>query len=289
MSRTDSFFNYYQAHIKLFTRMSSGLRFFIQLQPIVFFSGCCVSNLSRYKQISRKQRMLFRTRHCTQQSAVRVVDTSRRCNIGVPGYIRRIEYLPQSTTFVSLVLFSNNTVMYHTTYTGAFVFARIHNLVNSIFRSALVQGDSCILYWLMEGTVLFNMELLSGCGSQYLRSAGMHGMLLRRFFYANCVLVRLRFSIRCIISMFCMATIGICANSLSRNKKYSTAGFRQRTKCYPIVRGVAMNPVDHPHGGGNGHKSKKANPRSIFGKSFKWRKTSRAQQLAIVKYFLLRY
>ena len=273
MTHLTSFFTYYVSVLSRTIALTSGIRFMITTSRFPLYSGATNKHLTAYSSTITSGQNIVRTQCKSTSYRFRKIDYKRRLNFGTCGTIRRIEYCPGHSCFISLVLFKNNVIMYHLAYNGATVFDEVYNLYNIAIRSTPRVGDSCIIRYLSIGAIINNIEVRISSGSQYLRAAGMYGILLRKLPLANLTLVRFRLRVRHLVSLDSVATLGMCSNHLWRMRVDRTAGRSVRLGYKPIVRGVAKNPVDHPHGGGNGHKSKKAVPRTLWGKLLKWKKT----------------
>ena len=122
-----------------------------------------------------------------------------------------------------------------------------------------------------EGMLIYNIELKPGAGGQLARSAGASAQLVSK----EDVFVQIKLNsgeIR-LINKNCLATIGVVSNPDNKNVKLGKAGRNRLLGCRPKVRGVVMNPVDHPHGGGEGRTSGGRHPVTPWGKSTKGKKT----------------
>lgn len=105
------------------------------------------------------------------------------------------------------------------------------------------------------GLQVFNIELQPGFGGQLCRAAGNYAVIVKKISRLDRVIIKLKSGVSFSLSSNCMATIGIASNLDFRNKVFRKAGASRRMGRRPVVRGVAMNPVDHPHGGGEGKAS----------------------------------
>jgi large subunit ribosomal protein L2 len=121
------------------------------------------------------------------------------------------------------------------------------------------------------GTVIHNIEIKKGKGGQLARAAGAYGQLIGKDH--ETALVRLRSGEVRGISVECKATIGSVSNPDNKNIAYGKAGRKRWLGIKPTVRGVAMNPVDHPHGGGEGKTSGGRHPVTPWGKGTKGKRT----------------
>lgn len=137
-------------------------------------------------------------------------------------------------------------------------------------------GSSSFLYHLPVGTLVSNLELYPGCGGQLLRSAGAGGTVLqRKSKYGFYIPVLLASGEVRLFNGYCIASIGMIFSTLHKWQNLGTAGRHRKLGYHPRVRGVAMNPVDHPHGGGEGRKSKWARPYNRYGYHDTYKRTSR--------------
>lgn len=118
-------------------------------------------------------------------------------------------------------------------------------------------GSSSLLCYLPMGTLISNLELYPGHGGQLLRSAGSGGTILqRKSQYGFFIPVLLASGEVRLFNAYCIATVGFVLSTLHKWQNLGKAGRHRKLGYHPRVRGVAMNPVDHPHGGGEGRKSK---------------------------------
>lgn len=123
-------------------------------------------------------------------------------------------------------------------------------------------GDSCFLCFVPNGTILHSLESVPLSCGVFIRSAGTYGIVLKKFIRLRKAFIQLPSSTLRSFSFFCSVVKGIVSNELHYRVSFGKAGRRALLGNRPIVRGVAKNPVDHPHGGGEGKKSKKCFPRT---------------------------
>ena len=177
-----------------------------------------------------------------------------------PYFIESIEYDPNRSSFINLIYYKNGIYSFilstHNTFVGNIYMCSIK------FFDFLKTGNRSLLLNLPVGSILHNVSTSFNNKSQYLRSAGTFGILLKK--ENNTAFIKLPSSklndvfLNC--SLFGFATLGKTSNLMHRNINLGKAGRSRWLGIRPTVRGVAMNPVDHPHGGGEGKKSKKASP-----------------------------
>lgn len=167
------------------------------------------------------------------------------------GYIVRNEYDPNRSSYISLVAFTNGKFCYILTPEGL----KPGDIINSSLTSELpiIIGNSLPLKYVPVGTLINNIELRPGKGGQLVRSAGCSAKIVRKD--KKTCLIRLNSGHQLELSSNCFCTIGIVSNSDHSNVKLGKAGRKRWLNIKPTVRGVVMNPVDHPHGGGEGKTS----------------------------------
>lgn len=209
----------------------------------------------------------------------RMVDF-KRDNFGIEGKVARLEYDPNRTAYIALVVFSNGDKRYILAPQGL----RPGDVVMSGPDADIKPGNALPLASIRVGTMLHNVELKPGKGGQMARSAGV-GVQLMGKEGAQAVLKLPSGEFRR-VDIRCMASIGVMGNSDHSNQKIGKAG-RSRWLCIrPHVRGVAMNPVDHPHGGGEGRTSGGRHPVTPWGvptKGHKTRKKNKASDRDIIR------
>jgi large subunit ribosomal protein L2 len=194
---------------------------------------------------------------------------------GVPGKVERIEYDPNRTAHLALVLYKDGERRYILAPKGI----TAGDTVLSGPEAPIKPGNSMQLRNIPIGTTIHNVELKPGKGGQLARSAGGSAQLAaREGTYAT---VRLRSTETRKVHIECRATIGEVGNDEHNLRSYGKAGAKRWRGIRPTVRGVVMNPVDHPHGGGEG-KSGQGNPHPVspWGWNTKGKKTRRNKRTA---------
>lgn len=168
---------------------------------------------------------------------------------GFKGEITAIEYDPNRSAHIALVQLDNGK--------KAYVLAgndmKVGQKLESGVEAAIRPGNRLPLHKIPVGTQIYNIELVLGKGGQLARSAGTKAQLVAK--EDDFCQVRLPSGEVRLVHQNCMATIGVVGNEQHQNIKYGSAGRRRRLGWRPAVRGKAMNPVDHPHGGGEGATS----------------------------------
>lgn len=209
----------------------------------------------------------------------RMVDF-KRDNFGIEGTVARVEYDPNRTAHIALVVFSNGDKRYILAPQGL----RPGDSVMSGPDAEVRPGNAMPLANIRVGTMLHNVEMKPGKGGQMARSAGV-GIQLMGKEGARAVLKLPSGEFRR-VDVRCMASIGIMGNSDHSNRKVGKAGRSRWLGVRPHVRGVAMNPVDHPHGGGEGRTSGGRHPVTPWGvptKGHKTRKKNKASNREIIR------
>jgi large subunit ribosomal protein L2 len=207
----------------------------------------------------------------------RVIDFKRDKD-GIAGRVERIEYDPNRSAHIALVLYADGERRYIIAPKGVLSGDPVH----SGRDAAIKPGNALPLRNIPVGTVVHNVELKPGKGGQLARSAGAAVQLVaREGAYAT---IRLRSGEMRKVPARCRATVGEVSNSEHNLEKLGKAGARRWRGVRPTVRGVAMNPVDHPHGGGEGKTSGGRHPVTPWGvrtKGFKTRKNKRTDKYIV--------
>jgi len=196
----------------------------------------------------------------------RMVDFKRR-KFDVVGTVQRLEYDPNRTAFIALIKYADGELAY-------ILAPQRLKVGDEILASEKVDvkpGNAAPLSGLPIGTIIHNVELKPMKGGQLARSAGAYAQLVGRDGgYAQ---IRLGSGELRMVQDTCMATVGAVSNQDHMNQVLGKAGRVRHMGFRPHVRGVAMNPVDHPHGGGEGRTSGGRHPVTPAGKPTKGAKT----------------
>lgn len=191
----------------------------------------------------------------------------RRLKDDISCKVERIEYDPNRSAFIALIRYDDGSF----SYILAPQHLDIGSNVMSGSNSEISIGNTLPLKDIPVGTTVHNVEMKPGKGGQIARSAGTSVQILGRD--AGYIQLRLSSGELRIVKGECRATIGIVSNSDHKNIRLSKAGSNRWLGRRPKVRGVAMNPIDHPHGGGEGKTSGGRHPVSPWGQSAKGHKT----------------
>lgn len=201
------------------------------------------------------------------RSQIRIVDFKRSAKDNIPAKVERIEYDPHRSAHIALICYVDG----HRSYIIAPKGLREGDTVMSGPSAQIEIGHTLPLDAIPIGTLIHNVELRPGKGGQIARSAGSYISLLgKESGYAT---VRLRSGETRRILLTCRATIGEVSNSEHSLRKFGKAGVKRWLGIRSTVRGVAMNPVDHPMGGGEGRTSGGRHPCSPWGWKTKGKKT----------------
>lgn len=196
----------------------------------------------------------------------RVVDFKRNKD-GIPAVVERLEYDPNRTAFIALLKYADGERRYIIAPKGV----SAGDAISSGSDAAIKSGNSLPIRNIPVGTQVHCIEMKPGKGAQIARSAGTSAQLVaREGAYAT---VRLRSGEMRKIHVDCRATIGEVSNSEHSLRSLGKAGAKRWRGVRPTVRGVAMNPVDHPHGGGEGRTSGGRHPVTPWGVPTKGKKT----------------
>src|SRR5580704_12542489 len=209
----------------------------------------------------------------------RLIDFKRR-KFDQPALVERLEYDPNRTSFIALIKYKDG----EQSYILAPQRLAVGDMVVSGDKVDVKPGNAMPLGAMPVGTIVHNIEMKPGKGGQVARSAGTYAQFLGRD-GAN-ALVRLNSSEVRKIPLTCMATVGAVSNPDHMNEILAKAGRNVWKGKRPHVRGTAMNPIDHPHGGGEGRTKGGRNPVTPTGKPAKGggtRKSRKQSNSAIVR------
>ena len=196
----------------------------------------------------------------------RMVDF-KRTKRDVTAVIERLEYDPNRTAFIALITYEDG----EQSYILAPQRVTVGDKVVSSAKADIKPGNAMPLSAIPVGTIIHNVEMKPGKGGQIARSAGTYVQLIGRD--QSYSILRLTSSEVRMVRSECMATIGAVSNSDQQNIKIGKAGRSRWLGRRPHVRGVAMNPIDHPHGGGEGKTSGGRHPVTPWGKPTKGKRT----------------
>ncbi|HXV09761.1 MAG TPA: 50S ribosomal protein L2 [Burkholderiales bacterium] len=207
----------------------------------------------------------------------RIVDFKRNKD-GIPARVERLEYDPNRSANVALLCYADGERRYIIAPKGVSAGTQLVSGAEAPIKA----GNTLPLRNIPVGTMIHCVEMLPGKGAQLARAAGAAVQLLAR--EGDYVQIRLRSGEIRKVHINCRATIGEVGNEEHALESIGKAGRARWRGIRPTVRGVAMNPVDHPHGGGEGKKSAARDPVSPWAvkcKGYKTRKNKRTQSMIV--------
>ncbi len=213
------------------------------------------------------------------KQSYRIIDFKRE-KFGIPATVKTIEYDPNRNVRISLVCYADGEKRYILTPEGL----NVGDVIVSGTDVAIQTGNALPLDLIPLGTIVHNVELIPGRGGKMVRSAGNFAQVMAK--EGNYVTVKLPSGEMRMVRKECMATIGTLGNSEFKNLKIGKAGRKRYMGVRPTVRGVTMNPCDHPHGGGEGKTGPGGHPKTPWGKpalGYKTRKQGKASDKLIVR------
>jgi large subunit ribosomal protein L2 len=256
--------------VKKYKPTSDGRRF---MTRIVRESGTTnephkplVRKLSKKGGRDNRGKIAVRHRGGGHKRRYRVIDF-RRDKIDIPGKVERVEYDPNRSADIALICYADGERRYILAPHGL----AVGQIVISSSEADIQPGNCLPLGAIPLGTALHNIELRPGKGGQMVRSAGGSAQLIAK--EGRYALLRMPSGEMRKVLMVCLATVGQVGNLDHENAKIGKAGRNRWLGWRPTVRGVAMNPVDHPHGGGEGRTSGGRHPVTPWGVPTKGKKT----------------
>ena len=211
--------------------------------------------------------------------AYRVIDFKRE-KFGIPAVVKTIEYDPNRNVRISLVVYADGEKRYILTPHGL----NVGDTILSGPTADILTGNALPLELIPLGTMVHCVELQPGRGGKMVRTAGGAAQLMAK--EGNYVTLKMASSEMRMVRKECLATVGVLGNAEFKNQKIGKAGRTRYLGVRPTVRGVTMNPCDHPHGGGEGKTGPGGNPKTPWGKpalGYKTRKKGKASDKLIVR------
>ncbi len=225
--------------------------------------------VAKGKRISgrnRDGRIAVRRRGGGHKRRLRIVDFKRDKD-GVPGRVERLEYDPNRSAHLGLVVYADGERRYIIAPRNL----RVGDAIQSGHDAPIRPGNCLPLRNIPTGTVIHNVELKPGKGGQIARAAGARAQILAR--EGREAQIRMTSGEVRRVSVDCRAVVGEVGNTDHANQVLGKAGASRWRGRRPKVRGVAMNPVDHPHGGGEGHTAGGRHPVTPWGQPTKGHRT----------------
>ncbi len=260
---------------------SAGRRFVVKVLDPDLYKGKGYEPLLEKKTRSggRNNKGRITTRHVGggHKQRYRVIDFKRNKD-DITARVERVEYDPNRSANIALLLYADGERRYIIAPSGI----RAGDEIMSGLHAPIKAGNTLPLRNMPVGTVVHCVEMKPGKGAQIARSAGTSTQLVAR--EGGFATLRLRSGEMRKVPAECRATIGEVSNSEHSLKKLGKAGAKRWRGVRPTVRGVAMNPVDHPHGGGEGRTSGGRHPVSPWGmptKGYKTRSNKRTDKFIV--------
>ena len=256
--------------LKSFNPVTASLRGTILIDRSELWKGSPVKGLTVGKHSTGGRnnhgRITSRFRGGGHKQSYRIVDFKRR-KFDVPGVVERLEYDPNRTAFLALIRYQDGEL--------AYILApqriKAGDAVIASARADIKPGNAMPLSAVPVGTIVHNVELKPGAGGKVARAAGQYVQLVGKD--AGYAQIKLMSGELRMVRGDCIATIGAVSNPDNSNQELGKAGRRRWMGRKPHNRGVVMNPVDHPHGGGEGRTSGGRHPVTPWGKPTKGYKT----------------
>ncbi len=256
--------------LKTFKSITPGQRNLVLVDRSHLWKGAPVKTLT--EGLSQKGgrnnagRITARRRGGGHKRLYRLVDF-KRTKADMEATVERIEYDPNRSAFIALLRYEDGTQ----NYILAPQRVSVGDKVISGNQVDVKPGNAMPLANMPIGTIVHNVEMKRGKGGQLARAAGTYVQLVGRD--AGYAILRLNSGETRMVRAECMATVGAVSNPDNANIKLGKAGRKRWHGKRPQVRGVAMNPVDHPHGGGEGRTSGGRHPVTPWGKPTKGKRT----------------
>jgi large subunit ribosomal protein L2 len=254
---------------------SPGRRFVVQVTTPGLHKGephaALLDTKSKSGGRNNAGRITTRHRGGGHKQRYRIIDFKRN-KLDVPAKVERIEYDPNRSAHIALLLYADGERRYILAPKGI----KAGDEVRNGSKAPIKAGNAMPMSFIPVGTLVHNVEMKPGKGGQIARSAGSSVQLVART--GDHATLRLRSGEMRRVPADCMATIGEVGNTEHSLRSLGKAGAGRWRGKRPTVRGVAMNPVDHPHGGGEGRTSGGRHPVSPWGtpaKGFRTRSNKR--------------
>ncbi len=261
--------------LKTFKPITPSLRQLVIVDRSELHKGKPVKTLTEGKSSqggrNNAGRITVRFRGGGHKQAYRIVDFKRR-KVDMPAKVERLEYDPNRTAFIALIKYADGELAY-------ILAPQRLSVGDEVVSGAQVDvkpGNAMPLSAIPVGTIVHNVEMKIGKGGVIARSAGNYAQIVGRD--QGYVIVRLNSGEQRLVHGQCFASIGAVSNPDHMNTTIGKAGRQRWFGRRPHNRGVVMNPIDHPHGGGEGRTSGGRHPVTPWGKPTKGKKTRSNKQ-----------
>jgi len=256
--------------LKTYKPTTAGQRQLVLVNRSGLYRGKPVKGLVEGKHSSGGRnnhgRVTVRWRGGGHKRAYRRIDFKRR-KLDMPAVVERLEYDPNRSAFIALIRYQDGEI--------AYILApqrlAAGDTVIAAGQADVKPGNAMPLVAMPVGTIVHNVEMKPGHGGQIARAAGTYAQYVGRD--QGYALLRLNSGEQRLVPQTCFATVGAVSNPDHANINIGKAGRNRWKGRMPSVRGVAMNPIDHPHGGGEGRSSGGRHPVTPWGKPTKGKKT----------------
>ncbi len=256
--------------LKTYKPTTAGQRQLVLVNRSGLYRGKPVKGLVEGKHSSGGRnnhgRVTVRWRGGGHKRAYRRIDFKRR-KLDMPAVVERLEYDPNRSAFIALIRYQDGEI--------AYILApqrlAAGDTVIAAGQADVKPGNAMPLIAMPVGTIVHNVEMKPGHGGQIARAAGTYAQYVGRD--QGYALLRLNSGEQRLVPQTCFATVGAVSNPDHANINIGKAGRNRWKGRMPSVRGVAMNPIDHPHGGGEGRSSGGRHPVTPWGKPTKGKKT----------------
>jgi large subunit ribosomal protein L2 len=257
--------------LKSFKPTTPSLRQLVIVDRSELYKGKPVKTLTEGKSSSggrnNNGRVTVRFRGGGHKQTYRVIDFKRRGRLGDAASVERIEYDPNRTAFIALIRYADDQL--------AYILApqrlAVGDQVVAGEQVDIKPGNAMPIGNIPVGTLVHNVEMKIGKGGAIARSAGNYAQIVGRD--QGYVIIRLNSGEQRLVHGGCFATVGAVSNPDHMNINLGKAGRQRWLGRRPHNRGVTMNPIDHPHGGGEGRTSGGRHPVTPWGKPTKGKKT----------------
>ena len=256
--------------LKTFKPVTPGLRQLVMVDRSGLYKGKPLKVLTEGKSEkggrNNTGRITVRFRGGGHKQSYRIIDFKRR-KLDMPATVDRLEYDPNRTSFIALIKYQDGEQAY-------IIAPQRLNVGDSVVAGAQVDvkpGNAMPLSAIPVGTIVHNVEMKIGKGGSIARSAGTYVQIVGRD--QGWVIIRLGSGEQRLVHGQCFATVGAVSNPDHMNISLGKAGRSVWLGRRPHNRGVTMNPIDHPHGGGEGRTSGGRHPVTPWGKPTKGKKT----------------
>jgi large subunit ribosomal protein L2 len=256
--------------LKQFKPVTASLRGTVLIDRSELYKGKPVKGLTEGKNHTGGRnnhgRTTSRFRGGGHKQSYRTVDFKRR-KFDVPATVERLEYDPNRSAFIALIKYKDGEL----SYIIAPQRLKVGDTVVASQRADIKPGNAMPLGSIPVGTIIHNIEMKNGAGAKIARAAGNYAQLVGKD--AGYAQIKLMSGELRLVRAECMASIGAVSNPDNMNQHIGKAGRSRWLGRRPHNRGVVMNPVDHPHGGGEGRTSGGRHPVTPWGKPTKGYKT----------------